>query len=139
MATSDAEMPDHKALKEDLQEIAEHIEALRSNLDALAQSVGATGTHQAEALKAQAGEALSTVEDAVRREPLKSVSIAFGVGFLLGSWWAARASALLMAHQHGDVGLAQHVKGRATENPFAPAPMAIGPHNQEDPAAGHLK
>ena len=84
MATKDAEMPDHKALNEDLQEIAEHIEALRSNLNALAQSVGATGSHQAEALQAQAGQSLGAMEDAVRREPLKSLGIALGVGFLLG-------------------------------------------------------
>jgi len=84
MATTDAEMPDHKALEEDLQEIAEHLEALRGNLDALAQSVGATGTHQAEALTAQAGESLSAFEDAVRREPLKAIGIALGAGFLLG-------------------------------------------------------
>ncbi|MHA1134669.1 MAG: DUF883 family protein [Alphaproteobacteria bacterium] len=84
MATTDAEMPDHKALNEDLQEIAEHIEALRSNLNALAQSVGAAGSHQAEALQAQAGQSLGAMEDAVRREPLKSLGIALGVGFLLG-------------------------------------------------------
>jgi len=83
MATTDADMPDHKALNEDLEEIAERIEALRSNLDALAESVGATGIHQAEALGAQAGESLGTLEDAIRREPLKSVGIAVGVGFLL--------------------------------------------------------
>jgi len=84
MAKSDAEMPDHKSLNEDLQEIAEHLETLRSNLDALAGSIGATGSHQAEALNAQAGEALGAMEDAIRREPLKSVGIALGVGFLLG-------------------------------------------------------
>ena len=84
MATTDAEMPDHKALSEDLQEIAEHLEALRSDLDALAGSIGATGSHQAEALRAQAGETLGAMEDAIRREPLKSVGIAVGVGFLLG-------------------------------------------------------
>ena len=84
MATTDAEMPDHKALNEDLEEIAGRIEELRSSLDALAESVGATGLHQAEALKAQAGESLGALEDAVRREPLKSIGIALGVGFVLG-------------------------------------------------------
>lgn len=84
MATKDADMPDHKALDEDLQEIAEHLATLRSALDALAQSIGATGAHQAEALQAQAGETLGGFEDAVRREPLKAIGIALGVGFLLG-------------------------------------------------------
>ena len=84
MATTDAEMPDHKALNEDLKEIAGRIETLRASLDALTESVGATGLHQAEALQSQAGEHLGALEDAVRREPLKSIGIAVGVGFLLG-------------------------------------------------------
>lgn len=84
MATNDAEMPDHKALSEDLQEIAEHLETLRSNLDGLVRSAGATGSAQAEALQEQATASLAGVEDAVRREPLKSLAIALGVGFLLG-------------------------------------------------------
>ncbi len=84
MATNDAEMPDHKALSEDLQEIASRLSSLRKEIDGLVGSVGATGSHQAEALQAQASEALSAVEDAVRREPLKSLGIALGAGFLLG-------------------------------------------------------
>lgn len=84
MATTDADMPDHKALNEDLDEIAERIETLRASLNDLAESVGATGLHQAEALESQAGEHLGALEDAVRREPLKAIGIAVGVGFLLG-------------------------------------------------------
>lgn len=81
---SDAEMPDNKALSEDLQEIAEHLSNLRASLDGLVTSIGATGSHQADALQGHAIDALEAVEDAVRREPLKSLAIAVGVGFLLG-------------------------------------------------------
>jgi ElaB/YqjD/DUF883 family membrane-anchored ribosome-binding protein len=84
IAMSDAEMPDHKALNEDLQEIAEHLSNLRASLDGLVGSIGATGSHQADALQGQVIAALGAVEDAVRREPLKSLAIAVGVGFLLG-------------------------------------------------------
>lgn len=84
MAATDAEMPDHKALKQDLQEIADHLSRLRSDVDSLVGAVGATGSHQAEALRDQAAEALESVEDAVRREPLKSLAIAAGMGFVLG-------------------------------------------------------
>jgi len=84
MATSDAEMPDHKALSEDLEEIAKHLSRLRSDVDSLVGSVGATGSHQAEALQDQAGEMVGAAEDAIRRAPLKSLCIALGVGFLLG-------------------------------------------------------
>jgi ElaB/YqjD/DUF883 family membrane-anchored ribosome-binding protein len=81
---TDADMPDHKALKEDLQEIAERLAAMRSEVDGLMNAVGATGVHQAEALQDQASEALANFEDAVRREPLKSLAIAVGAGFVLG-------------------------------------------------------
>ena len=81
---SDAEMPDNKALSEDLQEIAEHLSNLRADIGGLVGSIGATGSHQADALQGQAIDALEAVEDAVRREPLKSLAIAVGVGFLLG-------------------------------------------------------
>ena len=84
MAKTDAEMPDHKALNEDLQEISQRLASLRSEVDGLVDAVGATGLHQAAALQDQANEALSNFEDAVRREPLKSLAIAAGVGFVLG-------------------------------------------------------
>lgn len=84
MAANDAEMPDHKALKEDLREIADHIASLRSDIDGLVGAVGATGLHQAEALGDQAAEALASMEDAVRREPVKSLAIAAGLGLLFG-------------------------------------------------------
>jgi len=81
---SDAEMPNHKALSEDLQEIAEHLSNLRAGLDGLVGSIGATGSHQADALQGRALDALDAVEDAVRRAPWKSLAIAAGAGFLLG-------------------------------------------------------
>jgi ElaB/YqjD/DUF883 family membrane-anchored ribosome-binding protein len=84
MAKTDAEMPDHKALNEDLQEIAQRLANLRAEVDGLMGAVGATGLHQAGALQDQASEALANFEDAVRREPLKSIAIAVGVGFLFG-------------------------------------------------------
>jgi ElaB/YqjD/DUF883 family membrane-anchored ribosome-binding protein len=84
MATTDAEMPDHKALREDLQEIAARLANLRSDIDGLMGAAGATASHQAEALQDQASEALANFEDAVRREPLKSLAIAVGAGFVLG-------------------------------------------------------
>lgn len=84
MATTDAEMPDHKALREDLQEIAARLANLRSDIDGLMGAADATASHQAEALQDQASEALANFEDAVRREPLKSLAIAAAAGFVLG-------------------------------------------------------
>ena len=84
MAQNDAEMPDHQALAEDVQRITKHLSNLRQEFDALAASVGRTGIHQAENLKAQADEAQGAVEEAVRRNPFAALGIAVGVGFLLG-------------------------------------------------------
>jgi ElaB/YqjD/DUF883 family membrane-anchored ribosome-binding protein len=84
MAPNDADMPDHFALSEDLKEIAKHIATLRQDIDGLTGAIGRTGAHQADQLQAQANEALGAVQDAVRRDPLTSLGIALGVGFLLG-------------------------------------------------------
>lgn len=88
MTTRDAEMPDHKALNEDLKEITEHLARLRSDVEGLAGAIGATGSNQAEALQDQASETVSeglaAVEDAVRRKPAKALAIAAGAGLLLG-------------------------------------------------------
>lgn len=84
MAKNDAEMPDHQALGEDLQRITKHLSNLRQEIDGLVHSIGRTGSHQADNLKAQAGEAQSAVEDAVRRDPFTSLGLALGIGFLLG-------------------------------------------------------
>ena len=84
MAQKDADMPDHKALSEDLQRITKHLSNLRQEIDSLVHSISRAGSHQAENLKAQADEAQSTVEDAVRRSPFAALGIALGIGFLLG-------------------------------------------------------
>jgi ElaB/YqjD/DUF883 family membrane-anchored ribosome-binding protein len=84
MASKDAEMPDHQALSEDIRKITAHLARLRQELDGLAGSVGQTGKHQAEALQDQANDAVNAVADAVKRDPLTSVAIALGIGFLLG-------------------------------------------------------
>lgn len=84
MAPNDAEMPNQRALSEDLQEITKHLASLRKDLDNLAGSISRTGHHQADHLQEQASEALGAVGDAVRRDPLTSLAIALGIGFLLG-------------------------------------------------------
>lgn len=91
MATNDADMPNQRALGEDIQEIAEHLARLRKDLDNLVGSIGRTGTHQADHLREQADhlreqvtDALGAVGNAVKRDPLTSLAIALGIGFLLG-------------------------------------------------------
>jgi ElaB/YqjD/DUF883 family membrane-anchored ribosome-binding protein len=84
MAGKDAEMPSQQALSEDIQEIAKHLAALRKDLEGLTGQIRRTGDHQLERVQDTAGEALKAVEDAVRQNPLSSLGIALGVGFLVG-------------------------------------------------------
>jgi ElaB/YqjD/DUF883 family membrane-anchored ribosome-binding protein len=84
MAGKDAEMPSQQALSEDIQEIAKHLANLRTDLEALTGQIRRTGDHQLERVQDTAGEALKAVEDAVRQNPLSSLGIALGVGFLVG-------------------------------------------------------
>ena len=84
MAGKDAEMPSQQALSEDIQEIAKHLAALRKDLEGLTGQIRRTGDHQLERVQDTAGEALKAVEDAVRQNPLSSLGIALGGGFLVG-------------------------------------------------------
>ncbi len=84
MGSRDADMPDHVVLKEEVQRIAKHLATLRQDVDALAGSLKSAGGHQLHRAQDKAGEALGTVEEAVRHDPLASLGIAAGIGFLLG-------------------------------------------------------
>lgn len=77
MAPQDAEMPSHQALSEDIEQIRRDIEALTS-------SIKSASSHQAELAQDKANEALIALETAVRREPVKTLGIALGAGFLVG-------------------------------------------------------
>jgi ElaB/YqjD/DUF883 family membrane-anchored ribosome-binding protein len=77
MAPQDAEMPSHQALSED-------IEQIRRDVENLTNSLKRAGTHQAERMQDTASDALVTLEDAVRREPVKTLGMALGAGFLIG-------------------------------------------------------
>jgi ElaB/YqjD/DUF883 family membrane-anchored ribosome-binding protein len=84
MVAKDAEMPDHVALREEVQKIAKHLATLRRDVEALGGSIRSAGGHQLHRAQDKAGEALGSVENAVRRDPLTSLGIAAGIGFLLG-------------------------------------------------------
>jgi ElaB/YqjD/DUF883 family membrane-anchored ribosome-binding protein len=77
MAPQDAEMPSNQALGED-------IEQIRRDVENLTNSLKRAGSHQAERVQDKANNALFALEDAVRREPVKTLGMAVGVGFLLG-------------------------------------------------------
>ena len=84
MASKDAEMPDHRALSEEIQEIAKHLANLRGDIENLTGSIARTGEHQMHRVQDKASEAVTAVEDAVRRDPVTTLGIALGLGLLLG-------------------------------------------------------
>jgi len=84
MAAKDAEMPSQQALGEDIQAIAKHLATLRKDVEALTGQIRRTGDHQLERAQDTVGEALHAVEDAVRQNPVASLGIALGLGFLVG-------------------------------------------------------
>jgi ElaB/YqjD/DUF883 family membrane-anchored ribosome-binding protein len=84
MAAKDAEMPSQQALSEDIQAITKHLATLRKDIEALTGQIKRTGDHQLERVHDTAGEALHAVEDAVRQNPVASLGIALGLGFLVG-------------------------------------------------------
>jgi ElaB/YqjD/DUF883 family membrane-anchored ribosome-binding protein len=84
MGSNDAEMPNHQALSEDIQEIAKHLGTLRQEIEAIAGSIKHTGEHQLDRAQDKASEAVTAVETAVRRDPVPALGIALGLGLLLG-------------------------------------------------------
>ncbi len=84
MAAKDAEMPTHRALREEAEAIAKHLSTLRKDIEGLAASIAQAGGHQAERVEDAAGEALGTIESAARRDPVRTVGVAFGIGVMVG-------------------------------------------------------
>jgi ElaB/YqjD/DUF883 family membrane-anchored ribosome-binding protein len=84
MPPKDADMPSHQPLGDDIQKITQHLANLRGEVEKLTSQIGKTGHHQVQRAQDAAGEALASVEDAVRRDPLTALGIAAGVGLLLG-------------------------------------------------------
>jgi ElaB/YqjD/DUF883 family membrane-anchored ribosome-binding protein len=84
MAAKDAEMPSQQALSEDIQAIAKHLATLRKDIEALTGQIKRSGDHQLERVQDTAGEALHAVEEAVRQNPVTSLGVALGLGFLVG-------------------------------------------------------
>jgi ElaB/YqjD/DUF883 family membrane-anchored ribosome-binding protein len=84
MAAKDADMPNHTALKDEVEKIAKHLQTLRKDIDGLTGAVAEAGGHQALRAKDAANEAVAAIEAAVKRNPTQALGIALGIGFLVG-------------------------------------------------------
>ena len=71
----------------EIDEIREDLDSLRSNVVALTKSVSHDASdrakHKFEDLKIQGRESMKSVEKNVKAKPLKSLMIAFGVGMVM--------------------------------------------------------
>ena len=70
--------------KQDADEIADQIDAIREDLQNLTSTVGRIANKQLNRAQDKAMATASDAEEAIRRNPLQAVAIAVGVGFLFG-------------------------------------------------------
>jgi ElaB/YqjD/DUF883 family membrane-anchored ribosome-binding protein len=86
MASSESDLRTGKrgGISQDTQELAEQIEAIRSDLQGLTNTVGRIANKQIGRAQDKASEAANQAEDAIRQNPLSAVAIAVGLGFLFG-------------------------------------------------------
>ena len=68
----------------DTEDLANQIEAIRADLQNLTSTVGRIASKQVNRAQDRARETAYEAEEAIRRNPLQSVAIAVGVGFLFG-------------------------------------------------------
>ena len=68
----------------DADEIADQIDAIRTDLQNLTSTVGRIANKQLNRAQDKAIATASEAEEVIRRNPLQAVAIAIGVGFLFG-------------------------------------------------------
>jgi ElaB/YqjD/DUF883 family membrane-anchored ribosome-binding protein len=68
----------------DADEIADQIDAIRTDLQNLTSTVGRIANKQLNRAQDKAIATASEAEEAIRRNPLQAMAIAVGVGFLFG-------------------------------------------------------
>jgi uncharacterized protein YjbJ (UPF0337 family) len=69
---------------DDTEELADQIEAIRTDIQSLPSTVGRIANKQLGRAQDKAVEAASNAEDAIRQNPVSAVAIAAGLGFLFG-------------------------------------------------------
>ena len=84
MGPNDAEMAARHGLGDDMDQITKDLAGLRADLQGLTGDVKRLGGHQIENMQDTANAALEEVAASVRRNPLTSVAVALGAGFLYG-------------------------------------------------------
>jgi ElaB/YqjD/DUF883 family membrane-anchored ribosome-binding protein len=89
MSSKGSEMTMKQRRGDELQEIAEHVAAIRRDIENLTGKIAGLADHQ----PGRAGdETREAVEQAVRRDPFPALAIAASVGFLFGILGGARSA-----------------------------------------------
>jgi ElaB/YqjD/DUF883 family membrane-anchored ribosome-binding protein len=73
-----------KAASREADELADQIEAIRTDLQSLSSTVGRIANTQMGRAQDKAMETANQAEEAIRQNPLSAVAIAVGLGFLFG-------------------------------------------------------
>lgn len=68
----------------DTEDLADQIEAIRSDIQSLTSTVGRIANKQLGRAQDKAVEAANDAEEAIRRNPVSAVAVAVGLGFLFG-------------------------------------------------------
>jgi ElaB/YqjD/DUF883 family membrane-anchored ribosome-binding protein len=86
MASTESDLRTGKrgGTSQDTQELADQIEAIRTEIQNLTNTVGRIANKQLGRAQDKAQEAANQAEDAIRQNPLSAVAIAVGLGFLFG-------------------------------------------------------
>jgi len=73
-------------LDQSREEWADQLDVIRADLERLSSTVSRVANRQIERAQDKAVEAAQQAEEAVRRNPISALAIAFGVGFLFGAF-----------------------------------------------------
>ena len=73
-----------KSVSRDTEELADQIDAIRSDIQSLTSTVSRMANKQINRAQDKAVETANQAEEAIRQNPLSAVAIAVGLGFLFG-------------------------------------------------------
>jgi ElaB/YqjD/DUF883 family membrane-anchored ribosome-binding protein len=84
MSSTDSDVRGKKNVSRDTEELADQIDAIRSDIQSLTSTVSRMANKQINRAQDKAVETANQAEEAIRQNPLSAVAIAVGLGFLFG-------------------------------------------------------
>jgi ElaB/YqjD/DUF883 family membrane-anchored ribosome-binding protein len=84
MSSTDSDVRGKKNISRDTEELADQIDAIRSDIQSLTSTVSRMANKQINRAQDKAVETANQAEEAIRQNPLSAVAIAVGLGFLFG-------------------------------------------------------